>query len=420
MLSAEIIAVGSELLTPDRADTNGLWLTGKLNELGVEVKLKTIVGDDEARLGEAIADAVKRSDIIITTGGLGPTEDDVTRQASARAVGRRLVYHDELESLLRERFKRWGRDMPEINKRQAYIIEGAEVLPNPNGSAAGMLAEIGEKLVAILPGPPRENQPMFENCVAARIREKAGDVFVRRRVFRVSGLGESAVDEAVAPIYTEYKDMQTSILFSKTDIEIRLAVHAERVEDAVRTVNEAAERIAAAIGDPVFATDGETMEVVLGKLLTERGKTISAAESCTGGLISRRLTEIAGSSKFFMEGVVSYSNEAKIRTLNVPKEIIDEHGAVSSQTAEAMARGMRQAAGTDIAVSVTGIAGPDGGSEEKPVGTVYIGYSDESGERSIKMLFPGDRYLIRWRSSQAAMDYVRRRLLKSEAHSAAT
>jgi len=411
MLTAEIIAIGSELLTPEKTDTNSLWLTGRLNEIGVEVKLKTIVGDDAARLEEAIADAVKRSDVIITTGGLGPTEDDITRRCSANAIGRELVYHEELEAHLRERFRLWGREMPEINKRQAYVIDGAEILPNPNGSAVGMLAKIDEKFLAVLPGPPRENQPMFDNYVFAKLKESAGNVIVKRRVLRVTGYGESAVDELIAPIYTSYQNLDTSILFTKSEIEVHLAARADSDGKASVVVEEVTKKILDVLGDAVFSTDNETMEEVLGKILTKRGLTISTAESCTGGLISRRLTEVPGSSKYFLEGVVSYSNEAKIRLLNIPSKTIEMHGAVSAETAEAMAKGMREVSGSDVALSVTGIAGPDGGTPEKPVGTVFIGYSDTHGEMSRKFLFPGDRYLIRWRSSQAALDYVRRRLL---------
>lgn len=415
MLSAEIIAVGSELLTPERTDTNSLWLTEKLNEAGVEVMLKTIVGDDEARLEETIRDAVKRSDIVITTGGLGPTEDDVTRQVSGRAVGRELIYHDELEADLRERFRRWGREMPEINKRQAYVIDGAEVLPNPNGSAVGMLLELDNRLFVVLPGPPREMQPMFENFVLSKIREKAGEVRVKRRVLRVSGMGESAVDEVIAPIYRQFKNVQTSILFSKSEIEVHLAAKAATEDEALEVLEELAGKIAGALGMAVFASNGETLEEVVGAMLTMSRKTVAVAESCTGGLIGMRLTEVPGSSNYFLEGAVTYSNEAKMRTLNVPEQILIDHGAVSAETAEAMALGVRERAGSDYGISVTGIAGPGGGTIEKPVGTVFIGYSDAIKTRSVKFLFPGDRYLIRWRSSQAALDYLRRQMIKSEA-----
>lgn len=412
MLSAEIIAIGSELLTPERTDTNSLWLTGKLNEIGIEVKLKTIVGDDSARLEETIKDALKRSDVVITTGGLGPTEDDITRSISASAIGSELVFHEEIVEHLRERFRAWGREMPEINKRQAYVIEGAEILPNPNGSAVGMLTRIGEKYLIILPGPPRENQPMYNDFVLPKLKEKAGEIIFRKRILKVSGMGESAIDEAIAPIYSAYATVQTSILFNKSEVEVHLTAQGHNESEADAINEELASKIVETLGIAVFSTEGEEMEEVVGKLLTEKGKTLSVAESCTGGLICQRLTDISGSSRYFVEGVVAYANEAKMKTLGVAPEIIEKHGAVSAETAEAMARGMRERARTDYAISITGIAGPTGGTEEKPVGTVFIGYADKHLTKSFRIVLPGDRYLIRWRSSQAALDYLRRQILK--------
>lgn len=412
MLSAEIIAVGSELLTPTKTDTNSLWLTEKLNEIGIDVKLKTIVGDDELRLEETIRDAVKRSDVVITTGGLGPTEDDVTRQVSARAIGRGLVYHTEIEADLRERFKKWGREMPEINKRQAFVIEDALILPNPNGSAVGMSVKIGEKFLVVLPGPPRELKPMFENHVLPELGKLAGEIVFRKRILKVSGMGESAIDEAIAPIYSPYKNVQTSVLFNKSEVEVHLTAQAENEKKADEINSGLAGKIVEKLGAAVFSTDGEEMEQVVGRLLLENKKTLSVAESCTGGLVGERLTDVSGASAYFIEGVVTYANEAKIRTLNVAPELIEKHGAVSAEVAEAMAKGMRARAMTDYAISVTGIAGPSGGTEEKPVGTVFIGYADESQIKSLKLVLPGDRYLIRWRSSQAALDYLRRQILK--------
>ncbi|MDQ3798986.1 MAG: competence/damage-inducible protein A [Acidobacteriota bacterium] len=412
MLTAEIIAIGSELLTPDKTDTNSLWLTAKLNEIGIEVRLKTVVGDDEARLEETVRDAARRSDIVISTGGLGPTEDDVTRQVSARALGRELVFHEELVDELREKFRRFGREMPEINKRQAFIIAGAEILPNPNGSAVGMLLEADGKFHVVLPGPPRELKLMFERYVLPKLRERAGEISVRRRILRVAGMGESAVDEKIAPIYRQYANPQTTILFNRSEIEIHLTAQAENEREAERLIEEVAAKIAETLGAAVFALNGEKMEEVIGKLLADAGKTLALAESCTGGLIAQRLTEISGSSRYFIEGVVAYANEAKIRTLNVAPELIEKHGAVSAQVAEAMANGMRERAQTDYAVSITGIAGPGGGSEEKPVGLVFIGYADESATKSFKIILPGDRELIRWRASQAALDYLRRKILQ--------
>jgi nicotinamide-nucleotide amidase len=414
MHTAEIIAIGSELLTPDRTDTNSLWLTEKLNEIGVEIKLKTIVGDDEARLEETIRDAIKRSDIVITTGGLGPTEDDITRQCTAKAIGSDLIYHPEIEDHLRERFRRWGREMPEINKRQAWAIEGAEILPNPNGSAPGMLVKIDKKFLAIFPGPPREMQPMFTDHVFPALREVSSGILVRRRVLKVTGMGESAVDEIAAPIYREYKNVQTSILFNKSEVELHISASSENENEALETLDDLSGKLAEALGIAVFTTNGESMEQVIARLLIDRGETISTAESCTGGLIARRLTELAGSSKFFMEGAVTYSNEAKVRTLGVSRETLEKFGAVSEETAREMAAGMRDRAGTHYAISVTGIAGPDGGSEEKPVGTVWFGLADKDGVRAIRAIFPGDRYLVRWRSSQTALDLLRRRLLQKE------
>lgn len=411
MFSAEIIAIGSELLTPDRTDTNSLWLTAKLNEIGIEVKLKTVVGDDKLRLEETIKDALKRSDIVISTGGLGPTEDDITRIVSAKAVGRELIYHDDLETDLRERFRRWGREMPETNKRQAFVIEGATILPNPNGSAVGMSVEIGGKFYVILPGPPRENQPMFENFVFPKLREAAGEIFVKRKVLRVSGMGESAVDEAIAPIYKAYeKTVDTSILFNKSEIEVQLTAKTQTEVEAVELLEEIAAKITEKLGVAVFSQNGELMEEIVGKILKETGKTVSVAESCTGGLIGERLTDVAGASAYFIQGVIAYANQAKINTLKVPAETIETFGAVSAETAEAMAKGMRELAKTDYAISITGIAGPDGGTEEKPVGTVFIGYADETRIKSFKIILPGDRFLIRWRASQAALDYLRRKI----------
>ncbi len=414
MLSAEIIAIGSELLTPTKTDTNSLWLTEKLNEIGIEVKLKTVVGDDALRLEEVIKDALKRSDVVITTGGMGPTEDDITRRISAKAAGRELIYHEDLEKDLRERFRRWGREMPEINKRQAFIIEGARILPNPNGSASGMLLELGGKFLAIFPGPPRELKPMFENYVLPELSEMTGEIVFKKRILKVSGLGESAIDEGIAPIYSSYKNVQTSILFNKSEVEVHLTAQGKTNAEANSLNEEITNKIVEKLGLAVFSTNAEEMQEVVGKLLADKGKTLSVAESCTGGLIGERLTDISGSSAYFIEGVIAYSNEAKMRTLNVPKELIEQHGAVSAEVCEAMAQGMIERAGTDYALSVTGIAGPSGGTQEKPVGTVFIGYADKTQVKSRRIVLPGDRYLIRWRTSQAALDILRRNLLREK------
>jgi len=409
--TAEIIAIGSELLAPDRTDTNSLWLTEKLNSLGIEVKLKTIVGDDDARLEEAIRDAVRRSKVVITTGGLGPTEDDITRKITARALGRRLLLDETVLAEIRQRFQTFGVAMPERNSRQAMVIEDAEILPNPNGTAPGMFISHEGTSIVLLPGPPREMRPMFENHATSRLAGRVGSLRVVRRLLRVAGLGESAVDEKIAPIYTQYDNPQTTILFNQSEIEIHLTARGRTETDANTLLDRLSEQIEERLGNAVFSFAGEKMEEVVGLKLAVGGYTLSVAESCTGGLIAQRLTEVPGSSKYFIEGVVAYANDAKTRTLGVEPILLLEHGAVSAPVAEAMAEGIRKRAGTDFGLSVTGIAGPGGGTEEKPVGLVYIALADDVKTDHRKLKLPGDRQLIRWRASQAALDMLRRRLI---------
>jgi len=410
-LTAEIIAIGSELLAPDRSDTNSLWLTEKLNSLGIEVKLKTIVGDDDARLEETIKDAARRSKVVITTGGLGPTEDDITRKITARALKKRLLLDEEVLGEIKKRFQGFGVAMPERNSRQAMVIEDASVLPNPNGTAPGMFIDHEGTAIVLLPGPPREMKPMFENHVASRLEGRAGNIRVVRRMLRVAGLGESAVDEKIAPVYTQYENPQTTILFNQTEIEIHLTARGRSEQEANVLLDRVVLQIEEQLGNAIFSFAGEKMEEVVGLKLAVGGYTLSVAESCTGGLLAQRLTEVPGSSKYFIEGVVTYANEAKTRTLGVEPILLLEHGAVSAPVAEAMAEGIRRRAETDFGLSITGVAGPGGGTEEKPVGTVFIALASDMGIEHRKLKLPGDRQLIRWRASQAAMDLLRRRLI---------
>ena len=410
-LSAEIIAIGSELLAPDRSDTNSLWLTEKLNGLGIEVKLKTVVGDDDARLEEAIKDALRRSKVVITTGGLGPTEDDITRKVAARALGKRLLLNEQVLQEIRERFQSFGLTMPERNSRQAMVIEDAVVLPNPNGTAPGLYIEHQGTAIVLLPGPPREMQPMFEDHVRQRLSGRAGQMCVLRRVLKVAGMGESAVDEKIAPVYTQYTNPQTTILFNRSEIDIQLTASGRTESDVVQILDRVTAQLEDVLGHSIFSFRGESMEEVVAVRLTLGRYTIGVAESCTGGLLAQRLTSIPGSSRYFIEGVVAYSNEAKTRTLAVEPILLLEHGAVSAAVAEAMAEGIRRRAGTDFGLSITGIAGPDGGTDEKPVGLVYIALVDDVDKQHRKLMLPGDRDLIRWRASQAALDLLRRRLI---------
>jgi nicotinamide-nucleotide amidase len=301
--------------------------------------------------------------------------------------------------------------MPEINARQAMVMEGAEVLPNPHGSAPGMYLEHDSRVVALLPGPPREMKPMFDTHVLPKLASRAGGVRVARRVLRVAGLGESAVDERIAPVYTQYKNPQTTILFTNTDIEIHLTAQGKTEQEAELLLDGLSGQIEERLGDAVFAFRGETMEEVVGLRLAVGGFSLSVAESCTGGLIAHRLTEVPGSSNYFMEGVVTYSNESKTRLLGVPEEMLERHGAVSAEVAEAMAEGVKRRASTDFGLAVTGVAGPGGGTQEKPVGLVYVSLADDAHTEHRRLMLPGDRHLIRWRASQAALDLLRRRLI---------
>jgi nicotinamide-nucleotide amidase len=348
---------------------------------------------------------------VITTGGLGPTEDDITRKITARALGRRLLLDEQVLAEIRQRFQSFGVAMPERNSRQAMVIEDALVLPNPNGTAPGMFIDHNGTAIVLLPGPPREMRPMFENHVAARLAGRAGSVCVVRRMLRVAGMGESAVDEKIAPIYTQYDNPVTTILFNQSEIEIHFTARGRTDKEANDLLDRLSAQIEERLGNAIFSFAGETMEEVVGLKLSLGGYTISVAESCTGGLLAQRLTEVPGSSKYFIEGVVTYANEAKTRALGVEPILLLEHGAVSAPVAEAMAEGIRKRAGTDFGLSITGIAGPSGGTEEKPVGTVFIALASDVKTEHRKLHLPGDRQLIRWRASQAALDLLRRRLL---------
>lgn len=411
MLRAEIIAIGSELLTPHRTDTNSLWLTERLNSVGIEVQLKTVVGDDEAILEESLRDALKRSDVIISTGGLGPTEDDITRKVFARVTGRQLKLDYEVLAHIRERFASRGYQMTPNNERQALILVGGKVLANPNGTAPGIKIDQEGKLIVLLPGPPRENQPMFDDYVMPDLERMSRGVRIARRVLKVTGLGESALDDMIAPIYKEYTNPSTTILFTDSEIEIHLTGTADTAARAEEIVEELTDKLEEKLGYYLYSTTGESLEEVVGHRLRLKQFTIATAESCTGGLVAERITRVPGSSDYFVGSVVSYTNEVKSHLLDVPEEMIDLHGAVSGEVAEAMARGVKMRTGATIGVSVTGTAGPGGGTDAVPVGTVYVGLADDVVTSNRRLVLPGDRHLVRWRASTAALEMVRRRYL---------
>jgi nicotinamide-nucleotide amidase len=406
-MKAEIIAVGSELLTPDRIDTNSLFLTEELNKLGIEVVRKSIVGDNRDDLSAAFHEALKRVELIIASGGLGPTEDDLTRETVADLLGRKLQLNKEILQYIEGRFRQLGREMPPVNVRQAMVPEGAEVLENPRGSAPGLWIEDGGRRIALLPGPPRELKPMFHERVLPRLQRLASSVRMFHRELRVAGMGESALEQRIKPIYTRYADVNTTILAAPGEIQIHLRIWTNDAAHAKKTLDEIVQSFQLALTDRIFSLDGSPLEEVVAQILTMNSATISAAESCTGGLLAQRLTSIAGSSSYFLGGVVCYSNELKTAWVDVPAELIKTKGAVSSEVAIALADGIRRRAGSTLGVGITGIAGPGGGSEEKPVGTVHVAISHAGGVKERSARFPGDREVIRWHAAQLALDMVR-------------
>lgn len=411
IMKAEIIAVGSELLTPDRVDTNSLFLTEELNKLGIEVVRKTVVGDERALLLEAFRDAVNRVPLTIASGGLGPTEDDLTREAVAELLGRRLVRNDSIVRAIEARFRSFNRPMPETNLRQAMVPEGGEPLHNPRGTAPGLWIEDGERVIALLPGPPRELKPLFQEQVLPRLQRRVSSSRMFHRELRVTGLGESHVDSVAGPVYTRFPEVQTTVLASPGEVQIHLRTWTNDATHAQATLDELERGLNLALHDRIFSRDGSPLEVVVANELLKQNATIAAAESCTGGLLAERLTSIAGSSAYFLGGVVCYSNEMKTAWADVPQEVIASKGAVSSEVAVALAEGIRRRVSSTLGVGITGIAGPGGGSEEKPVGTVHIALASAAGSRSRTLRFPGDREMVRMQASQAALDMIRMHFL---------
>jgi len=410
-MKAEIIAVGSELLTPDRIDTNSLFLTEELNKLGIEVLRKTIVGDHRELLAEAFRDALNRVPVVIASGGLGPTEDDLTRETVAELLGRRLQRNEAVVRAIEERFRSFKREMPAVNLRQAMVPEGAEVLENPRGTAPGLWLEDKGRVIALLPGPPRELKPLFLEQVLPRLQRQAGTVRMYHRELHVTGLGESHVEERIHPIYTRYKHVNTTILAVPGEIQIHLRRWCDNPIEANGTLDEIIRGFELALGDRIFAHSAASLEEVVAQLLVDHRATIATAESCTGGLLAERLTRIPGSSNYFWGGAVCYSNEMKTAWADVPAEMIAAKGAVSSEVAIALAEGIRRRVGSTLGVGITGIAGPSGGSEEKPVGTVYIAVAGPAGAKERLAHLPGDREAIRFYASQIGLDMVRMHFL---------
>jgi len=409
-MTAEIIAVGSELLTPQRVDTNSLYLTDQLNGLGVEVVTKSVIGDDRERLADAVLRAVSRSQIVVLCGGLGPTEDDLTRDAVADALDRKLVYHPEITEVLEQRFAQLKRKMVEVNKRQAFIIEGAEILPNDRGTAPGQWIEDSGWHLMLLPGPPHELKAMFTRQCLPRLTRIVPRQVIQTLVLRVAGMPESDLDQLISPVYKKFDNPATTILAAAGDIQIHLRARCSTEAEAAILLAEVGGPIELLLGDRIYSRNGLALEEVVGELLRERHSTLTVAESATGGLLGERITSVPGSSEYFVGGFITYASRMKVEWLGVPDDIIAECGAVSRETAEAMAQGARRRTGSTYALAITGVAGPDAGGEKAPVGTMYVALADGAGCNVLHRQFFGDRTRIRQFASQMALDMLRRKL----------
>jgi nicotinamide-nucleotide amidase len=410
-MNAEIIAAGSELLTAERVDTNSLYLTAELNNLGVEVTAKAVIGDDRDRLAEAVRAALSRSPVVVVSGGLGPTEDDVTREAVALALDRRLIFHPEIAEQIEARFARMKRKMVEVNKRQAFVIEGADVLPNDRGTAPGQWVEDSGGVVMLLPGPPHELKAMFERQCLPRLRRIVPDHSIRTLLLRVTGMPESDLDQLISPVYKKYLNPVTTILAGNGDIQVHLRARCASVGEAEALLAEVGAPIEALLGDKIYSRNGDPLEVVVGEMLHKAHATVAVAESLTGGMIGERFTTVPGSSRYFLGGFITYSNAMKVELLGVDPQLLAHFGAVSRETAEAMAAGARRVTKATYALAVTGVAGPESGEDAAPVGTVYVALADPEKTVAVHRQFLGDRTRIRMFTAQMALDVLRRRLM---------
>jgi nicotinamide-nucleotide amidase len=411
MSNAEIIAVGSEMLTPDRLDTNSLFLTGELNNLGVEVIAKHVVGDDRERLASAVRRAVSASQFVVVSGGLGPTEDDVTRDAVALALDRRQIFNPEINSGIEERFRKMHRAMPEINRRQAMVIEGAHILTNDRGTAPGQWIDEGGSVIMILPGPPHELKSMFTRQCLPRLVRIVPPLVIRTLVLRVAGMSESDLDQTISPIYKHYENPVTTVLAHNGDIQVHLRARCSTEGQAMALLAEVGGQIDTALGDRIYSRNGDPLEAVVGKKLTDLRATLAVAESATGGGLAERISSVPGSSGYFLGGFITYTKRMKTDLLGVPEDLLKQFGAVSRESAEAMAVGARHRTGATWAVSITGSAGPTTDGDEAPVGTIYIGLAGPRDTTVAHRVWPAsDRARVRAFAGQMALDMLNRKL----------
>jgi nicotinamide-nucleotide amidase len=410
-VNAEIIAVGSEMLTSDRLDTNSLFITDQLNSLGVEVTAKHVIGDDRERLASALRRAVSTVQYTVVSGGLGPTEDDVTRDAVALALDRRQIFHAEISQGIEERFRKMNRVMPAINRRQAMVIEGAHILSNDRGTAPGQWIEEGSAVVMILPGPPHELKAMSTRHCMPRLQRILPPLAIRTLVLRVSGMSESDLDETISPVYKRYENPVTTVLAHNGDIQVHLRARCSTEGEAMALLAEVGGQIDVALGDRIYSRNGDALEAVIGGKLTDTHATLAVAESVTGGGLAERISSVPGSSGWFVGGFVTYTKRMKTELLGVPEDLLKQFGAVSHETAEAMAIGARRRTGAAWALSLTGNAGPATDGEEAPVGSVFIGLAGPRETAVQHRVWPAsDRARVRAFAAQMALDILNRKL----------
>lgn len=408
-MKAETIAVGSELLLGQISNTNAQIISKALGEIGIDVFYHTCVGDNEERIRQVFKSAFERSDLIIFTGGLGPTLDDLTKETVASTLNLPLKTDEPSLKRIKEYFDRRGKTMTQNNLKQAMIPEGASPILNKKGTAPGVLLKHGGKIIVLLPGPPFEMEPMLRDTVIPYLA-KFSDKIIFSRVLKFYGIGESSLEEVIKDLLVQQSNPTIAPLAKMGEVTLRITAKAEDENAARNLIKPVEDEILKRVGEYLYGYDDEKIEEIVAKMLFTNKKSIAIAESCTGGLVAHKLTNVPGVSKVFVEGVVSYSNKAKCDLLHVKHETLEKYGAVSEQTAKEMACGIRALAGTDIGVSITGIAGPSGGSQEKPVGLVYIGYADSNRILAEKHIFSGDRMDIKQRSADTALHLVRRML----------
>ncbi|NLY19197.1 MAG: competence/damage-inducible protein A [Clostridiaceae bacterium] len=409
-MTAEILAVGTELLLGQIANTNAQYISQRLAELGISVFFHSVVGDNPARLEETLKRALDRSDIVITTGGLGPTKDDLTKEVIAKAMNRKLVFHEDILEKVRDFFMRKHRIMVKNNEKQAYMPDNSLVIPNLNGTAPGCIIEEGEKAVIMLPGPPNEMQPMFNESVFPYLKQKTGLVLVSK-MLKIFGIGESEMESRLIDLIEKQNNPTIAPYVSQGEVTVRVTARCPDKEEALKLLNPVVNDIKERLGDFVYSEEGETLEQVVFNLLNEKKLVMATAESCTGGLLAGRITSLPGASGVFDKGFITYSNKSKVDELGVNQETIDKFGAVSRETALEMVNGLRKKTSAQVCVSITGIAGPGGGTPDKPVGLVYIGVS--VGDRVVCKSYDlmGNRERIRNGACMRALDIIRRLIL---------